>query len=271
MPEDLSDLRYELALANRMMANEGVLDAFGHVAPPPGEIRTAISCRVRAHRTWSSPAKSWNSISTPIRWSTSLRLYSERVIHGEIYKARPDVTAVCHYHCPRCCPSASRATDCGGLSSGRAGDKLPFWDQLDDFGDTYLCWSSRRRALARPRARQAGVVLMRGHGATVVASTCVIGVPHDHLPQRGIPAPGGELGEFRRCAGESRQAGTIFAMATCNRAWEYWRRLDKAGGLPPPRAAKSSGARPRAASASRRFASKTTRGQEEEEEPEGRR
>ena len=32
MPEDLSDVRYQIALANRMLANEGVLDAFGHVS-----------------------------------------------------------------------------------------------------------------------------------------------------------------------------------------------------------------------------------------------
>ena len=32
MPEDLSDIRYQVALANRMLANEGVLDAFGHVS-----------------------------------------------------------------------------------------------------------------------------------------------------------------------------------------------------------------------------------------------
>ena len=32
MPEDLSDLRYQIALANRLLTNEGVLDAFGHVS-----------------------------------------------------------------------------------------------------------------------------------------------------------------------------------------------------------------------------------------------
>ena len=30
--EDLSDLRYQIALANRLLTNEGVLDAFGHVS-----------------------------------------------------------------------------------------------------------------------------------------------------------------------------------------------------------------------------------------------
>ena len=32
MPDDLADVRYQVALANRMLANEGVLDAFGHVS-----------------------------------------------------------------------------------------------------------------------------------------------------------------------------------------------------------------------------------------------
>src|SRR5262245_62931318 len=32
MPQPLNDPRYELALASRMLANEGVLDAFGHVS-----------------------------------------------------------------------------------------------------------------------------------------------------------------------------------------------------------------------------------------------
>ena len=51
-------------------------------------------------------------------------------------------------------------------------------------------------------------------------------------------------------AGETKLAGTINAMATVtNRTWEYWTlRLDKAGGMPAPVAAKSSKARPRAAS-----------------------
>src|SRR4029450_7813717 len=32
VPEYLSDVRHQVALANRMLANEGVLDAFGHVS-----------------------------------------------------------------------------------------------------------------------------------------------------------------------------------------------------------------------------------------------
>ena len=35
-----------------------------------------------------------------------MRPYSERVIHGEIFKARPDVNAVCHHHAPAIMPFA---------------------------------------------------------------------------------------------------------------------------------------------------------------------
>jgi len=32
VPDDLSDARNQVALANRILANEGVFDAFGHVS-----------------------------------------------------------------------------------------------------------------------------------------------------------------------------------------------------------------------------------------------
>ena len=32
MPDDLSDARNQVAIANRILANEGVFDAFGHVS-----------------------------------------------------------------------------------------------------------------------------------------------------------------------------------------------------------------------------------------------
>ena len=106
----LAALREEAARANRILANEGVLDAFGHVSMRHPAIRNAICCRARARRNWSSPATCWNTISIPSRCApTNERLYSERVIHGEIYKARPDVTRSCTIMRRRSCRSASPA------------------------------------------------------------------------------------------------------------------------------------------------------------------
>jgi hypothetical protein len=50
VPNKLSDARYEVALANRILANEGVLDAFGHVTCAIQPIRDAISSRAPARR-----------------------------------------------------------------------------------------------------------------------------------------------------------------------------------------------------------------------------
>ena len=32
MPDQFADLRHELAVANRILANEGIIDAFGHIS-----------------------------------------------------------------------------------------------------------------------------------------------------------------------------------------------------------------------------------------------
>ena len=70
-------------------------------------IRSAISSRAIARRNWRKCPISSSSISIPSRCKpTEFRLYSERVIHGEIYKARPEVNAV--VPSPRPCGAAVR-------------------------------------------------------------------------------------------------------------------------------------------------------------------
>ena len=50
VPDPMTEIIEELALANRILANEGVLDAFGHVSVRHPAIRVAISCRARVLR-----------------------------------------------------------------------------------------------------------------------------------------------------------------------------------------------------------------------------
>src|SRR5215204_5783753 len=65
----------------------------------------------------------------------SVQLYAERVIHGCIYQARPDVMAVCHHHAsavmPFCIVPVFHV-------AAIMGETVPFWDQRDDFGDSNL-------------------------------------------------------------------------------------------------------------------------------------
>src|SRR5476649_2900716 len=99
--DKLIDARAELSLANRIVANEGVIDAFGHVSMrhPDNPGRYFLS-RSRAPELVSPEDFIEYDLDSNQVHAADIPQYSERVIHGEIYKARPEVMSVCHHHCP---------------------------------------------------------------------------------------------------------------------------------------------------------------------------
>ena len=141
MPQSLDDIRYEVALANRILAHEGVMDAFGHVSArhPDDPGRYLLSRSRGPELVEPADILEFDLDSEPLVPPTA-RLYSERVIHGEIYKARPEVTAVCHHHSPAVLPfclTGKKLTPVYHLGAV-IGLNAPFWDQRDEFGDTNL-------------------------------------------------------------------------------------------------------------------------------------
>jgi HCOMODA/2-hydroxy-3-carboxy-muconic semialdehyde decarboxylase len=264
VPEDLSDLRYQIALANRLLTNEGVLDAFGHVSMrhPTDSGRYLLSRSRSPGVIEADDILEFTLDSEPVMPPT-VQLYAERVIHGCIYQARPEVTAVCHHHAPAVMPFCIAGVPIVPVFhlGAAGGETMPFWNQRDDFGDTNLLVvkPEEGRSLARALGSHAAV-LMNNHGATVVGRDLRELVSRSifmcHNAEYQLRAQ--ILGKVTTLtAGETRLAGTINAMATVtNRTWEYWTlRLDKAGGMPAPVAVKSkprsktgSKARPRAAS-----------------------
>src|SRR6266852_8975059 len=138
---DLSDVRYQVALANRMLANEGVLDAFGHVSMRhPGDPGRYLLSRSRSPGLIEADdVLEYTLDSVPVQEPT-VSLYAERVIHGCIYQARPDVMAVCHHHAPAVMPFCITGVPLVPVIHVAAimGDTVPFWDQRDEFGDTSL-------------------------------------------------------------------------------------------------------------------------------------
>ncbi len=105
---------------------------------------------------------------------TSVRLYSEMVIHGEIYKARPDVNSVCHHHAMAVLPFCATGVELVPLFhlGGTLGGKVPFWDSRDEFGDTSLLVRTPEEGASLARALGPHfMVLLRRHGATLVGKT----------------------------------------------------------------------------------------------------
>ena len=242
MARSLDEFRYELALANRMVANEGVLDAFGHVsARHPDDPNRYFLARSRSPEL-IEPADllEFDLDSNPVVPPT-VQLYRERVIHGEIYKARPEVTGVCHHHNPAILAFCITGRELKPVYHLGAviGDKAPFWDQRDDFGDTNLLVEKPEEG--RSLARALGphwVVLMRRHGATVAGTSlrdCVFRTIYScRTAEYQLQAE--RLGVVSALSrGEVEKATLIHQQpGPLNRAWEYWvRRIEKAGEAPP--------------------------------------
>ena len=173
MTADLSDIRRDLALANRLLSNEGVLDAFGHVSArhPENPERFLISVSLAPILVSEDDIVECTLDGRPVE-PTERRLYSEGVIHSEIYRARPDVQAVCHHHAPKIMPFCVSGEPLLPVSQLGAviGSEAPFWDSQDEFGDTNLLLTRPEEGASLARALGPHwIVLMRRHGATVVA------------------------------------------------------------------------------------------------------
>ncbi len=105
MPDHLTEIIEELAVANRILGHEGVIDAFGHVSirHPDDPNRYLLSRSRSPLIVEPDDILEFTLNSEPVT-PPKVSLYSERVIHGEIYKARSDVMAVCHHHAPAVMP-----------------------------------------------------------------------------------------------------------------------------------------------------------------------
>jgi ribulose-5-phosphate 4-epimerase/fuculose-1-phosphate aldolase len=267
VPNTLKDARAELALANRMVANEGVIDAFGHVSMRhPDDPNRYLLSRSRAPELVTpEDLIEYHIDSTPVR-DPQVGQYSERVIHGEIYKARPDVMSVCHHHCPAFMPLLATGTDYVPIFHLGAvgGIKPPYWDQHDEFGDTNMLVVKPEEgaSLARALGRH-GIVLMKRHGVTVVGTSVkdcvfrsVFSARNAEYQVRALTI-GGNVASLT--PGEAELAGQISRKTTgLMRSWEYWSmRVAKSGGLTGGKPAMARKAKP--AEANPRKRAKTRR------------
>jgi ribulose-5-phosphate 4-epimerase/fuculose-1-phosphate aldolase len=246
MPDPLAEARYELALANRIIAHEGVLDGFGHVSMRhPSDRGRYLLARSRSPELIEpSDILEFTLDSEPVS-ATDVALYGERVIHGCIYQARPDVNAVCHHHSPAVLPFCITGIELVPVFHMGAvlGTAAPFWDSRDDFGDTNMLVvkPEEGRSLAKALGSH-WMVLMRRHGATLVGTTLrelVFRTVYSHanaeIQLRAMAL--GRIGPLSR--GEAERTGPYqLQPRPMGRAWEYWtERLRKAGEMPKARRA----------------------------------
>src|SRR4051812_20719907 len=97
----------DLVTANRILANEGILDGYGHVSVrnPANPNHYFLARAVAPGLATTADIVEYDLDSNAVSGATT-GAYLERFIHGEIYRARPDVMAVVHCHCAELIPFA---------------------------------------------------------------------------------------------------------------------------------------------------------------------
>jgi len=222
----------DLAASYRILAEHGVIDGYGHVSvrSERDPNRYFISRSLAPELVTEDDLMEFDLDNRPIdpRWPT---MYSERPIHGSIYAARPDVTAVCHNHARSLIPFGITGTPIRPVLhiAGSIGAEIPVWDVRDEFGDTDLLVTTA--PLGDSLARKLGphrVCLMRGHGAVVAAHDlkATVFVSIYLMVNAALIGEARQLGEITYLSeGEIRLTEQMnFRARSQNRAWEYWAR-----------------------------------------------
>jgi ribulose-5-phosphate 4-epimerase/fuculose-1-phosphate aldolase len=170
----------DLVAASRILADQGVVDAFGHVSMrhPADPNRFLLSRNLAPALVTAEDIVEYDLDSNPMN-AGGRPSFLERFIHGEIYKARPDVNAVVHSHSPAVIPFgisqvSMRATYhmAGFLVAG-----VPVFEIRKAAGMTNMLVSNGvlGEALATTLADKP-VALLRGHGDVVVGPTVQVAV-----------------------------------------------------------------------------------------------
>lgn len=221
----------DLAAASRILVDQGVFDAAGHVSMrhPDRADRFLMSRSLAPELVTAGDIMEFTLDCEPSD-AGGPKPFIERYLHGGIYKQRADVMAIAHGHSAAVIPfglvpTPMRATyhNAAFLAAG-----VPVFDIRDRFGATDIVISSAERGAALAEALgDKAVLLLRAHGFVAVAPSLESAVfraiftevsARVQLQAAALGGPMAALDEE-----EGRKADAI-NLATVGRSWELWKR-----------------------------------------------
>lgn len=220
----------DLLWANKILANEDILDAFGHVSARSVEDGGLfLQSRARAPRFVERQDVMQLTLDGKVAGDSELQPYKERILHGAIYAARPDVMAVCHFHAYPLIPFCVTGQEPRPVFhvAGQFYDGIAIYDDYDVSDGTLICSEREGARLARVLGDKRAL-LMRNHGAVVVGASikevvmgCIYLTTNADVLQKALA-----IGEPKYLSREAaRAAGEIMlSPIALDRTWEYWQR-----------------------------------------------
>lgn len=222
----------DLVAANRILHRQGVVDGFGHVSVRhPGRADAFLLARSMAPAlVEAADIMAFDLDAAPLG-GDERPAYLERFIHGEIYRRRADVMAIVHSHSPSVIPfgivkTATLQPVCH--MSGFIGAAAPVFEIRDVAGDAsdMLVRDRKLGAALAASLGSASVVLMRGHGSTVVGTgirQVVFRAIYTEVNAR-LQSEAMRLGTPTVLTPAEAENAARTNDGAIDRAWELWRR-----------------------------------------------
>jgi ribulose-5-phosphate 4-epimerase/fuculose-1-phosphate aldolase len=230
---EIDQVRNDLIIANRVLALENVVDAYGHVSVrhPTRPDRFLLS-RSRSPQLVDASDILEFTLEGKVVGDDDRSPYLERFIHAAIYEARPEVNAVVHAHAEDTLPfSISKTIRLQAVigSGSNLGHDVPIWDIREKFGDAtnlLVMNMDHGRDLAR-RIADNTVCLMRGHGfAAAQSSLQEVVQTAVYLPRNArVQMAAMRLGDIDPLSFneiEVKRSSHRRSSPESWRAWEYW-------------------------------------------------
>ena len=221
----------DLAAASRILVDQGVFDAAGHVSMRHPRIagRFLMSRSLAPEMVTADDIMQFDLDCEPIE-AQGRRGFIERYLHGEIYRARPDVMAIAHSHSPPVIafgltgvPLRAMYHNAAFLAAG-----VPVFNIRETFGTTDIVISSADKgaALAR-KLSDKSVALLRAHGMVAVGPSLPVAIFRAIFTvtsatiQHQAQALGGEIAALDA---EEGRIADIVNIETVGRSWDLWKR-----------------------------------------------
>jgi ribulose-5-phosphate 4-epimerase/fuculose-1-phosphate aldolase len=219
----------DLVTGNQILYRYKVVDAFGHLSVRHDKDPTKYLMSRHLPPGLVTPADilAFDFDSNPVV-DIGKRYYSERFIHGEIYRIRPDVKAIVHCHTPELIPFAATRTTLKPIyhmSAFLAGGTAQF-DIRNKAGMTDML--VRTPELGKDLAEALDdkpIVLMRGHGATIVGDSIrqVVHRAMYAMQNAALQVEAMRLGEPIYLADEEADLVQQYNERSQDRAWAQWK------------------------------------------------
>lgn len=175
-----AELLADLAAASRILAAQGVVDGFGHVSirHPHTPDRYLMSRSLAPARVTPADILEYDLDSRPCD-AQGRGSFLERFIHGEVYRARPDVASVVHSHSPSVIPFGLVGVGMQAMFHNAAflAAGVPVFDIQAQFGATDMLVGDGARGVALAGVLgDKHVALMRAHGSVACGPTLQVAV-----------------------------------------------------------------------------------------------